>query len=77
MIPVELNYNIYNKELLTIVEAFHQWSKTLSEYNFTIHYRPGQLGAKPNALTWRPNMYPKKSFETEQNAFNHRVVIPP
>ncbi|KAG5717608.1 hypothetical protein E4T56_gene5419 [Termitomyces sp. T112] len=25
MIPAELNYDIYDKELLTIVEAFHQW----------------------------------------------------
>ncbi|KAG5735420.1 hypothetical protein E4T56_gene12784 [Termitomyces sp. T112] len=25
MIPAELNYNIYNKELLAIVEAFRQW----------------------------------------------------
>ncbi|KAG5716111.1 hypothetical protein E4T56_gene10872 [Termitomyces sp. T112] len=25
MIPAELNYNIYDKELLAIVEAFHQW----------------------------------------------------
>ncbi|KAG5730221.1 hypothetical protein E4T56_gene11659 [Termitomyces sp. T112] len=79
MIPAELNYNIYDKELLAIVKAFRQWwaylegslhciqvysdhnnpqyfmttkqlsrrqaqwSKTLSEYNFTIHYCPGQL----------------------------------
>ncbi|KAG5733977.1 hypothetical protein E4T56_gene6789 [Termitomyces sp. T112] len=113
MILAELNYNIYDKELLAIVKAFcqwqaylkgsphhiqvysnhnnlqyftttkqlsrrqAQWSKTLSEYDFTIHYRPGQLGAKPDALTWRLNMYPKKLFKTEQNAFNHQVVIPP
>ncbi|KAG5727489.1 hypothetical protein E4T56_gene12001 [Termitomyces sp. T112] len=87
MIPAELNYNIYDKELLAIVEAFHQWqaylegsphriqvysnhnnlqyfmtmkqlschqaqwSETLSEYDFTIHYCPRQLGVKPNALT--------------------------
>ncbi|KAG5715660.1 hypothetical protein E4T56_gene542 [Termitomyces sp. T112] len=25
MIPMELNYNIYNKELLAIIKAFHQW----------------------------------------------------
>ncbi|KAG5721950.1 hypothetical protein E4T56_gene18391 [Termitomyces sp. T112] len=25
MIPMELNYDIYNKELLTIIEAFCQW----------------------------------------------------
>ncbi|KAG6871486.1 hypothetical protein C0993_003245, partial [Termitomyces sp. T159_Od127] len=31
----------------------------------------------PDALTRRPDVYPKKSFEAERNAFNHRVVIPP
>ncbi|KAG5730926.1 hypothetical protein E4T56_gene7066 [Termitomyces sp. T112] len=31
IIPVELNYNIYNKELLTIVKAFHQWQAYLEE----------------------------------------------
>ncbi|KAG5717109.1 hypothetical protein E4T56_gene6926 [Termitomyces sp. T112] len=113
MIPAELNYNIYNKELLAIIKAFCQWraylegslhciqvysdhnnlqyfttmkqlshhqarwSETLSEYDFTIHYHPGQLGMKPNALTRRSDVYPKKSFEAEQNAFNHRVVILP
>ncbi|KAG5726085.1 hypothetical protein E4T56_gene1635 [Termitomyces sp. T112] len=113
MIPAELNYDIYDKELLVIIEAFCQWqaylegsphriqvysdhnnlqyftttkqlsrcqarwSETLLEYNFTIHYRPRRLGAKPDALTRRPNMYLKKSFETKQNASNHRVVIPP
>ncbi|KAG5734848.1 hypothetical protein E4T56_gene643 [Termitomyces sp. T112] len=87
MIPAELNYNIYNKELLTIVEAFYQWqaylegsphhiqvysdhnnlkyfttteqlsccqaqwSETLSEYDFTIHYCPRQLSTKPDTLT--------------------------
>ncbi|KAG5720944.1 hypothetical protein E4T56_gene885 [Termitomyces sp. T112] len=113
MIPAELNYNIYDKELLAIVEAFHQqwaylkgsphciqvysdhnnlqyftttkqlshhqaqWSETLLEYDFTIYYCSGRLGTKPNALTWRSNMYLKRSFEAEQNVFNHQVVIPP
>ncbi|KAG5716608.1 hypothetical protein E4T56_gene16277 [Termitomyces sp. T112] len=101
MIPAELNYDIYDKELLAIVEAFRQWraylegsphciqvysdhnnlqyftttkqlsrrqarwSETLSEYDFTIHYRPRRLGTKPDALTWRPDVYLKKSFETK------------
>ncbi|KAG5733084.1 hypothetical protein E4T56_gene3541 [Termitomyces sp. T112] len=92
MIPAELNYNIYDKELLAIVEAFcqwqaylkgslhciqvysdhnnlqyfmtmkqlsrcqAQWSKTLSEYDFTIHYHPGQLSTKTDALTQRSNV---------------------
>ncbi|KAG5722474.1 hypothetical protein E4T56_gene2871 [Termitomyces sp. T112] len=31
MIPMELNYNIYDKELLTIVKAFCQWQAYLEE----------------------------------------------
>ncbi|KAG5720277.1 hypothetical protein E4T56_gene3354 [Termitomyces sp. T112] len=109
MILAELNYDIYDKELLAIVKAFHQWRaylegsphhiqvysnynnlqcftttkqlschqahwpKTLLEYNFTIHYCPRQLGAKPDALTQRPNVYSKKLFEAEWNVFNHQV----
>ncbi|KAG5718375.1 hypothetical protein E4T56_gene8311 [Termitomyces sp. T112] len=103
IIPAELNYNIYDKELLAIVKAFYQWqayrkesphhiqvysnhnnlqlfmtmkqlshcqaqwSKTLSEYDFTIHYCSSQLGAKPDALIWRislpmsPTKLPKTS----------------
>ncbi|KAG5726354.1 hypothetical protein E4T56_gene18912 [Termitomyces sp. T112] len=93
MIPAELNYDIYDKELLMIIEAFRQWraylegslhriqvysnhnnlqyfttmkqlsrrqaqwSKTLSEYDFTIHYRPGNR-SKPNemhsTIEWNP-----------------------
>ncbi|KAG5734196.1 hypothetical protein E4T56_gene1185 [Termitomyces sp. T112] len=111
MIPMELNYDIYDKELLTIIKAFcqwqaylegslhhiqvysnhnnlqyfmtmkqlschqAQWSKTISEYDFTIHYCPRQLSTKPDTLTWRSNIYVKKSFEAKQNAFNHQVFL--
>ena len=83
MAAAELNYEIYDKELLAIVEAFRhwrsylegltdpiqvvtdhknlvyfsttklltcrqaRWSELLSEYNFTIQYRPGRLGVSP------------------------------
>ncbi|KAJ8468989.1 hypothetical protein ONZ45_g17042 [Pleurotus djamor] len=89
----ELNYDVHNKELLAIHEAFKVWSRYLdgsgspidvftdhknleyfkiltrrqapwseflSQFNFTIHYRPGRLGAKPDALTRRWDMYPKE-----------------
>ena len=87
MVPAELNYEIYDKELLAIHEAFKhwrsylegathvvlvmsdhknleyftttkvltrrqaRWSEYLSGFNNTIRYRPGKLGAKPDALT--------------------------
>jgi hypothetical protein len=35
------------------------WSEYLSTFNLTIRFRPGKLGAKPNTLTRRPDMYPK------------------
>ena len=83
----ELNYDMHDKELLTIFEAFktwrhylegsaspvdvvtdhknleyfstskvltHQqarWSEYLCQFNLIIRFRPGKLGAKPDALT--------------------------
>ena len=113
MISAELNYDIYDKELLAIHESFKQWrcylegsphttqvysdhnnlqyftttkqlsrrqarwSEYLSGFDFIIHYRPGRLGTKPDALTRRADVYPKKSFQADANAFNRRVAIPP
>jgi len=95
MQPAELNYEIYDKELLAIFEAFRQWhnylkgsahvvlvlsdhknleyfvttkqltrcqvcwSEYLSGFNYMIHYRAGQLGTKPDALTHREDVYPR------------------
>jgi hypothetical protein len=36
MISAELNYDIYNKELLTIVECFQLWRQYLEEAKYTI-----------------------------------------
>ena len=113
MISAELNYDVYDKELLAIYEAFKQWrcylegaqhiiqvysdhnnlqyftttkqlsrrqarwSEYLSNFGFLIHYRPGRLGTKPDALTRRPDVYPKKSFQAEVNSFNNRIAIRP
>jgi hypothetical protein len=111
--PSELNYDIYDKELLAIVESFRQWraylegsrypvqvysdhnnlqfftttkklsrrqarwSEFLSGFDFVINYRPGRLGVKPDALTRRPDIYPKKTFQSEVNKDNNRVLIRP
>ena len=90
----ELNYDVHDKELLVIFEAFKiwrhylegptslidvvtdhknleyfattklltrrqvRWSEYLSQFNLVIHFRPSQLGSKPNALTRRWDVYP-------------------
>jgi RNase H-like domain found in reverse transcriptase len=36
MIALELNYNIHNKELLAIVEAFREWRVYLEGPNHTV-----------------------------------------
>jgi len=83
----ELNYDVHDKELLAIFEAFKiwrhylegsaspidivtdhknleyflttkilmhrqaRWSEYLSQFNLVIHFRPGRLDTKPDALT--------------------------
>jgi len=37
-----------------------RYSEYLSTFNMTIRFRPGKLGAKPDALTRRPDVYPKR-----------------
>jgi len=37
-----------------------QWSEFLSQFNLVIRFRPGKLGAKPDALTRRWDVYPKE-----------------
>ena len=92
----ELNYDVHDKELLAIFEAFRtwrhylegtptpidvitdhknleyfsttklltrrqaRWSEFLSAFNLVIRFRPGKLGAKPDALTRRWDVYPKE-----------------
>uniref|UniRef100_A0A0W0F2U8 Reverse transcriptase/retrotransposon-derived protein RNase H-like domain-containing protein n=1 Tax=Moniliophthora roreri TaxID=221103 RepID=A0A0W0F2U8_MONRR len=46
----ELNYDMHDKELLAIFEAFKSWH----------HYLEGRLGAKPDALTRHWDVYPKE-----------------
>ena len=45
-------------KLLTRWQA--QWSKFLSQFNLVIRFRPGKLGAKPDALTRCLDVYPKE-----------------
>jgi len=92
----ELNYDIHDKELLAIFEAFKmwrhylegsaspidvvmdhknleyfsttkvlmcqqaRWSEYLSQFNLVICFHPRRLGTKPDALTRRWDIYPKR-----------------
>ena len=87
LLPAEINYQIYDKELLAIIAAFKhwrhylefsqestvvitdhlnlkyfsstrnlsrrqvRWSEILSDFNFTIEYRPGKQNAAADALS--------------------------
>ena len=37
-----------------------RWSEYLCQFNLVIRFRPGKLGAKPDALTRRWDIYPKE-----------------
>lgn len=95
MAPAELNYEIYDKELLAIFASFKEWrhylegifesievitdhknleyfattklltrrqarwSEFLSGFSYTVRYRPGKQGLKPDSLTRRSDVYPQ------------------
>src|SRR6204780_654758 len=92
----ELNYDVHDKELIAIFEAFRiwrhyldgsaaaidvvtdhknleyfattkilnrrqaRWSEYLCQFNLIVRFRPGKLGAKPDALTRQWDVYAKE-----------------
>ena len=54
-----------------------RWSEYLSQFNLVIRFRPGKLGAKPDALTRRWDVYPKEgdSDYSVVNPHNFRPVF--
>jgi hypothetical protein len=102
--PAKCNYDMHNKELLAIFEAFKiwhhhlegsaspievftdhkdleyfstsktlmwqqvQWSEYLNTFNLSLHFWPGKLGMKPNALTRRWDVYLKEGGVTYADA---------
>jgi len=54
-----------------------QWSEYLSQFNFIIRFRPSKLGAKPDTLTRRWDIYPKEgdSDYASVNPQNFRPVF--
>ena len=109
----ELNYDVYDKELLAIFEAFKSWchylegtlilidviidhknleyfsttkiltwqqacwSEFLSQFNLMIHFCPGKLGTKLDALTRWWDVYPKEGERNYAavNPHNFRPVF--
>src|SRR5258708_2191854 len=53
------NLEYFTTKKLTRRQA--RWSEFLSQFNLSIHFRPGRLGAKPDALTWRPDVYSERA----------------
>ena len=54
-----------------------RWSDYLSQFNLVIRFRPGKLGAKPDALTRRWDVYPKEGDKgfARVNPQNLRLVF--
>jgi len=51
------------------------WSEYLSAFHLSIHFRPGRLGAKPDALTRRSDVYPKGG-EADYSSVNPQNYCP-
>ena len=109
----ELNYDVHDKELFAIFEAFRiwrhyldgsanpvdvvtdhknleyfstskilnrrqaRWAEYLCQFNLVIRFRPGKLGAKPDALTRRWDVYAKEGGNdyAKVNPHNFRPVF--
>lgn len=57
-----------------------RWSEFLADFNFTIIYRPGVQGTKPDALTRRSDYHPRErgsSLQVENNPQNFQQLIKP
>lgn len=55
-----------------------RWSEFLSDFHFKIRYRPGAQGAKPDALTRRPDYHPVvkgSSLDPNANPQNHQQLL--
>ena len=108
----ELNYEIYDKEMLAVVDGFStwrhylegsghqtqvitdhknllwfsetkiynqrqaQWAEKLSHFDFTLVYRPGHLGGKPDALSRRPDYKPRRGEDEPKNPNEFQFLKP-
>ncbi|MBW0583845.1 hypothetical protein O181_123560 [Austropuccinia psidii MF-1] len=80
LLPAELNFEIHDKELLAIfwILTCHQarWAEFLSEFHFSITYRPGRLATLPDALSRWDNVYPERGEDfISKNPMNYQKII--
>ena len=79
--PIDVVTNHKNLEYFSTSKVLTRWqarwSEFLSQFNLVIHFRPGKLGAKPDALTRRWDVYPKEgdSGYARVNPQNFRLVF--
>lgn len=53
-----------------------RWAELLSEFNFRIKFRPGRQGAKPDALTRRPQDLPQGAID-ERIEYQKQILLKP
>jgi hypothetical protein len=62
-VPIDVVMDHKNLEYFCTTQILSRrqarWSTFLSGFNMVIRFRPGRLGTKPDALTRRPDLYPK------------------
>ncbi|MBW0560862.1 hypothetical protein O181_100577 [Austropuccinia psidii MF-1] len=52
------------------------WAEFLSEFHFSITYRPGRLATLPDALSHRDNVYPERGEDfISKNPMNYQKII--
>ncbi|MBW0510727.1 hypothetical protein O181_050442 [Austropuccinia psidii MF-1] len=62
-----------SSKVLTCCQAC--WAEFLSEFHFTITYRPGRLATLPDALSRRDNVYPERGVDfISKNTHNFHQV---
>ncbi|MBW0578589.1 hypothetical protein O181_118304, partial [Austropuccinia psidii MF-1] len=63
-----------SSKVLTRCQAF--WAEFLSEFHFTITYRPGRLATLPGALSHQDDVYPERGVDfISKNTQNFHQVI--
>ena len=79
--PIDVITNHKNLEYFSTTKILSRrqarWSELLSQFNLVIRFRPGKLGAKPDALTRRWDVYLKEgdSDYATINPHNFRPVF--
>ncbi|MBW0592504.1 hypothetical protein O181_132219 [Austropuccinia psidii MF-1] len=63
-----------SSKVLTLCQA--RWAEFLSEFHFSITYRPGRLATLPDALSRRDNVYPERGEDLiSKNPINFKQLI--